>query len=269
MTTRLEDVLLVFCVSQNTRQLYDTWRNDPRRRAVAPVVQAHETRVVYDLTSQDIWDVCRRTEHALGEVKRRDAESVRRIVDWHPDFAFTHALHICMERTGRLPAFGEVRDYAMTDELGREMLGEPARRAIAAEVDRGTPEWLVKAAMRWRVGNAYYSFLRETYTIVELRSRGIPLEVHPLADALFRVDAWVGRTALSLRVGNKKFRHGEHDGRKVPPERLLADVVPALGFHTIELGAASEFGVVHLPSSGQLDAAADGLRRAMASASWG
>ncbi|MCZ7417510.1 MULTISPECIES: hypothetical protein [unclassified Streptomyces] len=184
-------------------------------------------------------------------------------MDWHPDFAFTHALHICMERLGTLPTYGDVRDYAMSDELGWEMLGSPASRMIEAEAYKGTPRQRVKAAMRWRVGNAYYSFLREVYSIVELRQRGIPLLVHPLADALFRVDAWVGRVAFSLRIGNKKFRQGASDGRKLSAERLLAGVRPTLAFREIELRAAREFGCVHVPSSEELDVAADRIGEAL------
>lgn len=110
--------------------------------------------------------------------------------------------------------------------------------------------------MRWRVGNAYYSFLREVYTIVELRSRGVDLQVHPLADALFRVDCWTDRTAVSLRVGNPKFRAGATQGRKPPAVRILADLQPPVEFADIELRPASEFGSVHLPAREQLDAMA-------------
>lgn len=114
--------------------------------------------------------------------------------------------------------------------------------------------------MRWRVGNAYYSFLREIYTVVELRSQGVDLRVHPLADALFRVDAWVGSKALSLRVGNEKFRKGGDGGRKVPTEKLLADVYPPLEFATLELSPATKFGRVHLPAAHHLESAAERLR---------
>ena len=86
--------------------------------------------------------------------------------------------------------------------------------------------------------------------------RGIVLRVHPLADALFRVDAWTGRQALSLRVGNRRFRQGLNAGRKTPPEQLLADVMPPLRFDTIELEAATTFGQVHVPTAVHLDRAA-------------
>jgi hypothetical protein len=194
-------------------------------------------------------------------VKRQDGEAVRAIVDWHPNFAFTHMFHICMEQMQVLPTYQQFRQFmdSSPDDLGGRMLGTPARDQVKEVMQDGVPERLARAAMRWRVGNAYYSFLREIYTLVELRSRGIDLCMHPLADALFRVDAWVGGRALSLRIKNRKFRQGEIDGRKRRTEEVLAGVVPPLEFSSIELEAATVFGKVHLPSAEQLDEAASRL----------
>ncbi|WP_421107375.1 hypothetical protein [Streptomyces sp. NEAU-S77] len=250
------DVLQRFRVSPRTQEIYTNWKSDQRRADVAPVVMAHETRLVYELTIADVEAVCRRTEHALGQVRRSDGERVAAIVDWHPNFAFTHMFHVCMERMQRLPAYQDFRSYADRDSLGRHMLGNPARAKVREVVGRGIPEPLVRDAMRWRVGNAYYSFLREVYTVVQLRSMGIDLRVHPLADALFRVDAWVDDKVVSLRVGNKKFRQGGETGRKMPPERLLEDVEPPFKFDTIELSPATKFGAVHLPSPEHIAGAA-------------
>ncbi|MER6999857.1 hypothetical protein [Streptomyces sp. NPDC000410] len=219
------------------------------------MVEAHRTSLVYALAPADVEAVCRITEHALGTVKRSSGESVRAIVDWNPDFAFMHVFHVCMEQLGMLPSYQDVRRYAHSDPLGKRMLGEPAKAKVRELVERGFSERQVRDAMRWRVGNAYYSFLREMYTVVQLRYSGIDVRVHPLADALFRVDAWVGRTAISLRVGNKKFRQGLGEGRKTPAEELLGAELPPFKFSTIELAPATRFGSVHLPSSQHLNAA--------------
>ncbi|MBA2949733.1 hypothetical protein [Streptomyces himalayensis] len=254
--TTADDVLELFCASAGTKKRFEDWKSDPRRAEVAPVVLAHRTRVLYRLAEGDVLDVCRRTEHALGQVRREVGESVPQIVDWHPDFAFTHTFHTCVERMGALPTYQRFREFSLDDDDGQRMLGKPAKDVIRRLVGAGCPQWQAQAAMRWRIGNAYYGFLREVYTLMQLRRRGIDLRVHPLADALFRVDAWVGRRALSLRVGNKKFRQGTNSGRKTPAEQLLADVLPPLHFDTIELGAATAFGEVHLPTAVHLDHAA-------------
>ncbi|MFE6332687.1 hypothetical protein ACFVOK_05635 [Streptomyces sp. NPDC057798] len=254
--TTAEDVLGLFCTSAATRQRFDEWRTDVRRASVVPVVMAHRTRVLYGVGDADVRRVCRDTEHALGDVRRQDGESVPAIVDWHPDFAFTHTFHLCVERMGIVPTYQQFREFALEDVDGGRMLGNPARELIRRLVQEGCPEQQARAAMRWRIGNAYYGFLREIYTLVQLRLRGVDLRVHPLADALFRVDAWAGRRALSLRVGNSKFRKGVHAGRKTRTEDLLSDVLPPLQFDTIELEAATRFGVVHLPADVHLDHAA-------------
>jgi len=252
--TTADDVLDLFCASTATAKRFEDWRSDPRRVDVAPMVLAHRTRVLYRLTMHDVQAVCRDTEHALGQVKRADGESVREIVDWHPDFAFTHTFHICTERMGSVPTYQQFREFALDDADGQRMLGNPSKETIRRlVVEEGCPQRLAQAAMRWRIGNAYYGFLREVYTLVQLRLRGIDLSVHPLADALFRVDAWTGRRALSLRVGNRRFRQGMNGGRKAQPERLLADLRPPLQFDTIELEAATTFGQVHVPTPVHLD----------------
>jgi hypothetical protein len=254
--TTADEVLELFCTSEATTKRFEDWRSDPRRVEVVPAVMAHRTRVLYRLAEKDIHNVCQETEHALGDVKRSVGESVPEIVDWHPDFAFTHTFHICVERIGRVPTYQQFRNFAFDDVDGQRMLGNPSVETVRRLVDAGCPEVRARAAMRWRVGNAYYGFLREIYTLVQLRLRGIDLRVHPLADALFRVDAWTGRRALSLRVGNKKFRQGMNEGRKTRTEDLLADLVPPLRFDTIELAAATTFGEVHLPTAVHLDHAA-------------
>lgn len=258
--TSATEVLDHFCTSPGTRSIYGAWEHDPRRYNVVPVVLEHRTRLIYQLSEEDVKRVCQATVHALGNVRRADGERVRSIVDWHPDFAFTHMFHVCMEQIQALPTYQDFRRFTQHDPLGQKMLGSPAREKVSqAERENFSPA-LARDAMQWRVGNAYYSFLREVHTVVQLRRRGIDLRVHPLADALFRVDAWTGRKALSLRVGNKKFGLGADAGRKHRPEQLLADLSPGFEFRTIELPPASRFGQVHLPSAVDLDAAATLLR---------
>lgn len=49
----------------------------------------------------------------------------------------------------------------------------------------GVPSRMAHGAMRWRIGNFYYSFLREQYVHAVFRECGVHLRQHPLADALF------------------------------------------------------------------------------------
>src|SRR4051794_39894181 len=73
------------------------WRADPSKATVVPVVEAHTVQALYGVTPTDVRAVCERTEHALGDVRKRDIEAVELIRDWHPAFAFTHVLHLAVE----------------------------------------------------------------------------------------------------------------------------------------------------------------------------
>jgi hypothetical protein len=78
------------------------------------------------------------------------------------------------------------------------------------------------------------------------------VRVDPLADALFRADAWFERTVVSLYVGNTKFRHD--DGPKTAPRRILAGCDPPWHPADLRLRAQDVFGRVHLPRDDDIDA---------------
>lgn len=115
--------------------------------------------------------------------------------------------------------------------------------------------------MRWRIGNAYYSFLREAYVMAELRSRRLDVRSHPLADALFHVDCWVGDVNIELCIGNRQFRAGGL-GRKTASSELLSDAEPRFRTLQIELPVGREFGRVHFPDNLTLNQVAERLRSA-------
>lgn len=262
LRTTAQDVLDLFNVTPQTRHALAAWRShETKKVAVVPFVEAHETVHLYKLEPGDVERVCRRTQHALGQVKRKAAESIHEIVDWHPDFAFTHVLHYCLEFTGELPTWQHFREFAQDDPRARAMLWSPAQMQIqrtassSANIDRE----IIKDAMQWRVGNAYYSFLREIYVTTHLRAAGLDVRMHPLADALFRVDFWCGRTVCSLFVKNSKY-HKDNEGRKIQTSALLSGSIPPFRFHKIQLERASRFGVVHLPRPEQIKEAAKQLQ---------
>lgn len=263
--TRSSEVINRFAGrSAEARERLARWRQDPHKAEVVPAVEQHKVVFAYELCANDVEQACVRTEHALGEAKRSVAESVVSIRDWHPAFAFTHVLHIALEALQQIPTFQGFRDWTRDDPGGRAMLWEPARDAASDAIASGFEPSAVQQAVRWRVGNAYYSFIKELFVLVSLRDRGLDLRFHPLADALFRVDAWSGDANLSLFVGNPVYR-GAGRGRKEPPEAILADAAPPFHFVTIELETRRSFGDVHLPTAAALDAAAANLEERGAS----
>ncbi|MFD9941452.1 hypothetical protein ACFWYW_36375 [Nonomuraea sp. NPDC059023] len=262
--TTAQDVLALFNVTSHAEIAFQRWLDDATKQAVRPHVLAHQASAIYRLAPKDVERVCATTEHALGEVRRATAENVSEIVDWHPDFAFTHTFHYVVESMGALPTWQQFRDFIGEDSQGRTMLWHPAQQMVARVAARpsGPSRAVARDAMQWRVGNAYYSFIREIYVVAHLREAGLDVRMHPLADALFRVDFWCGRTACSLLVKNAKF-HKDGRGRKRPTSEILSGAKPSFQFHKIQLERASQFGVVHLPSTDQIRLAADELRAAI------
>lgn len=258
METTAEDVRSTFLVTDGAVREYERWRRHPRRRRVVPAVENHRTRVLYTLTPQDVEEVCKNTEHALGEVKSSRVARVRGARDWNPDFAFTHLLHFYLEKYKSLPTWQDFRRFLLETAEGYEMLGRQATEYRNSLVNDHVSIELATEAIRWRVGNSYYGILRDIYTIVQLRSYGLDVRAHPLADALFRVDAWAGTSLLSLRVRNALFRDA-HGGRKIPAEKLLHDEHPRFSFQPIELEPAEKFGVVHLPKQDEIQQVAQRL----------
>lgn len=253
--TTAEEVARRFCVSPRASQSLADWQAD--RPEVAAHVLAHVTRTPYSLTSAVLHDVARATEHALGEVQKSDADAVPSIRDWTSPFAFTHVFHYALETLAAPYTYQRFRQFCRDDARAQAMLWRPAQEAVESAAQRVDQE-VARNAMRWRVGLAYYSFMRELVTVVALRERGLDLQVHPLADALFRVDAWSGSTVVALYIGNAAFRDGTA-GRKPTPEGLLGD---SFQYVSIRLRTQHAFGVLHLPSEGALDQAAREIRTA-------
>ncbi|SEG94102.1 hypothetical protein SAMN04489712_14310 [Thermomonospora echinospora] len=263
-TTTADDVLVLFNVTPQARAEFDKWANGSRKHTVVPHVLAHRTRVLYQIEPEDIErvrDLQDPEQHALGDIKRQEGEQIGAVVDWEPDYAFVHVFHYALETLGQVPTWQRFRHFCHDEAKARQMLWEPAQQLRGELNKRGWSHEQIYKSVRWRVGNSYYSFLREIHVIASLRRRGVDVRFHPLADALFRVDAWWGRTVLSLYIGNPKYKQGESRGRKPRPESILATASPPFSFETIELPPADKFGIVHLARPSHIREVGDLLKR--------
>jgi hypothetical protein len=257
--TSSSEVQSVFLVTDAAEKEYEGWKGRQDRARVHPQVEKHVTRALYRVSPDDIRDVCKETLHALGNVQKDTIKGIKEAENWNPDFAFTHLFHFQLEQIGHIPTWQEFAEFHLYEPRGWWFFGRQATdHCRTAARERGLSVELVWDAMRWRVGNAYYGILRDVYTVVGLRARGIDVRSHPLADALFRVDAWVGQTVLNIYVVNPLYRSG-YEGRKKPSQDLLQGAHPEFKFHNIILEAATQFGVVHLPTKEELDGAAQKL----------
>lgn len=254
--TTAQEVTDHFCVSEGAQQELDRWQRE--RPEVAEHVLRHVTRVPYRTDMADLRGVMQHTEHALGEVKKVDVENIAQVGDWNPRFAMMHVLHYALESIGEPFTYQAFRSFCRDDAHARWMLWEPAQ-AIIKEVSAITTEQTARDAMRWRIGLSYYSFLRELVVVEGLRERGLNLEVHPLADALFKVDAWIESTVLVLYIGNAAYRDGKA-GRKPLTEQLLG---PSFHCVPIKMPTQSKFGQLHVPTDVAFDVAASKIRESL------
>jgi hypothetical protein len=260
MNTTSNEVIDTFAVTARAQVLLKQWREDPARPHVVRTVLGHTTHAVYQLEPSQIEAVCTASEHPLGAIRKDVATAVHPVVDWRPDFAFTHVMHLALETLGNVPTFQDLLVFCKDDPVGRAALGDPARQIRADISRRGYPPQQVRQAVRWRIGVAYYSFVREVYTIAVLRATGLDVRAHPLADSLFRVDAWVGRTVLSLYIRNARFRDGGR-GRKPRTTDILAGARPPFRYEELHLAPQHKFGCVHLPGADDIAAVARRIER--------
>ncbi|WP_280265718.1 hypothetical protein [Nocardia wallacei] len=233
---------------QIARDQLDWWTHRQGCETVAEKVLSHITRVPYLIADDEVPEL--RTEHALGRVRKADAERVVLIRDWFPDFAFTHVFNLMLEEVGRLYKWEEFYEWCQGSAT-RPWLWEPAQEMVEKAQLQGFSQHQALGAMRWRVGNAYYSFLRELHVLAGLRKRGLPMLFHPLADALFRADAWCENVLLELFIGNRTFKTGD-DGRKPKTEDYFTDQ-PKFEVVRFEMQLQRKFGTVHVPADTEID----------------
>ncbi|MEU6155241.1 hypothetical protein ABZ816_35185 [Actinosynnema sp. NPDC047251] len=237
MTTTALDVRRTFNVTQETRFHFNGWFS--KRKHVVDHVMAHTTDTVLRLAPEEVVDACLSTP---GAGPPPDVVDIR---EWRPEFAFTHVAHHVVETLGRLPGWDEFREFCETDDRTRSMLWTPAQEAIAdARADKAQ----ARDAMRRKVLADFTAFLRDTYVVAELRRNGLDVRVHPLADVVFQVDAWVERLILNPRGGAQRS------------EALLVHAMPPFFFHDLGFTESEHVGGVPLPTRAQLGRAVRSLR---------
>lgn len=176
---------------------------------------------LHELEIEDVVAACgadgrewRKGDHALGDLRPDDGK-FSGIANFSTPFALEYLFHGCLEEKGRIPRWCDITNYLFSRH--REKYIEPFYRAYrldstAPETRPGAPHM---QALQWRVGNAYYSWLREVHLLTVLRRRhGLDVRYHALADAQFKADLIHGDTVIALYVRNDRYRNGAK-GRKV------------------------------------------------------
>ncbi|WP_372671306.1 hypothetical protein [Amycolatopsis kentuckyensis] len=284
METSADEVRSTFLVTQEAKDAYYGWEKDKRRAEVVETMRDHTTRAIYDCRLEHFEWIKKNHTHPLGDIKKEKIEHIVKASDWYPRFAFVHVFHVLLETLGRLPLWNEVKEFVNSDPQGMKMLGaeraELENEIFTEELEKlveDHPTWkepehgalaLAEASLNWRIGNAYYGFMREMYTVVALRALEVPVKVHPLADANFRADGWVNQKILSVFVINPKYKLADeeramerHQGRKTKVDKLF----PKSEFSFVELTMerADHFGVFHFPKVDEIKRVSERLKGAV------
>ncbi|WP_330182419.1 hypothetical protein OHB26_01400 [Nocardia sp. NBC_01503] len=233
------------------------WKQRPGCEHVPQAVLGHTTSAPYTIAADDIMRL--ETKHPLGQARPQNVNKIAAIRNWRPDFAFTHLFHFMLEQHHGVFSWEEFRMWAQGPDV-REWLWEPAQKLVRDAIESGFDSDLAHQAMQWRIGNSYYSFLRELYVIARFRECGIPLLCHPLADALFRADAWCEGMILELYIPNPAYKTA-YTGRKFKAADFFTDQ-EHLTVLSLELPVQRIFGEVHLPTDETINAAVARLRTA-------
>lgn len=285
METTADEVRSRFLVTPQARvQYYDKWEHNPRRieHGVVDTMRDHTTKAIYRWSTAAFEELKKNHTHPLGDLQKAEISHIKLAADWEPNFAFVHLFHRLAEQLKHPPRWSEFDDFVYGTDEGQAMFGneraELEEVIYAAELERITQKFprsidpenrarrLAKGSLDWRIGNAYYGFVREMYTAVALRERGLDVKVHPLADANFRADGWVGSTILSVFVVNPEYKVADEAraektqrGRKIRVEKLFPG--GEFGFAALTMDAAEEYGKFHLPTPAEIDRVAHDLCR--------
>lgn len=186
-------------------------------------------------------------EHALYQVhKSDDGPDTKNL---NPSWAFVQLFHKYVEEEPQLPTWLQWREWLAT--TAKSLFAIPVSRQLRfRHIDEERRE-AARRGLRWRLGNAYYSCMRELDVLIRLRDDyGIHARYHVLADALYRVDYWVGTKTMSLFINNSEMKAPELGGRKERPSVYLSSL-PMVNLEAV-LEKQRTYGNLHLASDAAL-----------------
>ena len=126
--------------------------------------------------------------------------------------------HRFLEHDG-LPTWQSLCTWLAGD--GADYLWTPYRQQLGFEQSTDAEKQMIRDGTAWRLGNSYYSALREIDIMISLRDAGLPMKYYMLADALFAVDFWRENRLVSVFIDNEQFKSIDGNGRKLRPERIF------------------------------------------------
>lgn len=198
---------------------YAAWttRRGAMSEAVRDEFRLFRHEYLYEISIRDIMSAVSKSDHSLGELKK-SCEKYKKVEDWSPNVPFVYLFHVMLERFRKIPTWqdawaffeGELANYCWTPFCEHYHM-DPAIRIEGVRKE----DPLLIDAFQWRMGAAYYSFIREIHYIASIRqNHGIDLKYHFALDAEWRIDFIAGEVLIELFVENKRYKTRD-DGRKV------------------------------------------------------
>ena len=232
------------------KHILSEWETRPGYEAVRSFAKNFVHEKLFELTGASVIDAINRGEHALGAVKKE--EQLPDVEDFTCPFSWSDSFHAFIEERGRPPSFNEFRTW-LTKERPEFVWNALKKTFPVREVQ-------YQRAIRWRIGKAYYSLMRELYILTMLRTDfGITLNYHVIADVRLRVDFWKGTNLFVLYFPNKKYRD-DSEGRKMNPVKLFPAAKFTVTKVEVERGG---FGKAWLLETEKIRAMATTVRTAM------
>lgn len=196
--------------------------------------------VLYQLSVADVLKVAETTEHALGDLSKAETERPENkfAADVTPAYPVILLLHDLMESLGRVPSWSDFERYLFDHQdmclrFFMEAGGIPSLQSLP-KMWAGSK----MRAVRWRMANFYYSFLKEVHIIVSLRRlHGLDALYHPLLDVEWKADFVCGDIRVELYFSNAKYKAAT-SGRKTACQKLNPGlpVIPKLVERTDRFG---------------------------------
>jgi hypothetical protein len=211
------------------QRVYRDWRRRmqacPAYAEVVNFVEGFTHRFLFSVTEEMLCDARARSEHALGSLKREEAED-RRIEDFDTPFALQHLFHRFLEESSIIPTWQEWWAWLTTGAGKCYYVREVQRHFGWGQLQEEERQHL-RESLQWRLGKFYYSAFREIELFTALRTQyRLPVKYHILADVLLRADLWMDKKVVSLFFENRRYREGTA-GRKHRAEEIFA---PGFGF---------------------------------------
>jgi hypothetical protein len=221
--------LVAFLTSKNSSRISElnTWIATRQREYGAEVFdpllekyKAFSHSFLFQIHPEDIRDNLaeiskHREEHALGTVRWNNAFKPIADASGPPPLCF--AFHILLEHYRHIPCWTQFFDFVEKNPM---FFHDFFFKTVG--YDRADPRYDMRimsgdmGALRWRLGNAYYSFVKETYLLASLRhTYGIDARYHFLIDVEWKADIYAGDVLLELYIGNKAYKADNFSGRKV------------------------------------------------------